>query len=57
MTTEQILAACKLIRESGTSSKVPIPICTLEQLARDAEQWRSMPEQIREAARYVRAGQ
>ena len=54
MTTEQILAACRMVKEAGTSSKVPIPICTLEELARDAEQWRSMPEQIREAAKYVR---
>jgi len=53
MTTDQILAACRLIKESGTSSKVPVPIVTLEELARDAAAWRSAPEQIKDACKLM----
>lgn len=54
MSPEDILAACRQIKEAGTSSKVPIPIITLEQLARDAAAWRATPDYIREVARTVR---
>ena len=53
MTCEEILSACRMIKESGTSSKVPIPIVTLEQLARDAAAWRSAPDQIKDAAKML----
>ncbi len=53
MTAEDVLAACKQIKESGTSSKVPIPIATLEQLAKDAAAWRSAPDQIKDAAKLL----
>lgn len=55
MTCEEVLAACRLIKESGVSSKVPIPIVTLEELARDAAAWRSAPEQIKDACKLMGA--
>jgi hypothetical protein len=54
MSVEQILQDCRRIKEAGTSSKVPVNITILEELARDAAAWRSTPECIREAARAVR---
>ncbi len=53
MTTDEILSACRLIKQAGTSSKVPVPIATLEQLARDAAAWRSAPDQIKDAAKLM----
>jgi hypothetical protein len=53
MTTDQILAACRMVKEAGTSSKVPVPIVTLEPLARDAELWRSLPPDIKDAVKLI----
>lgn len=55
MTIEEIFAACRTIKEAGTSSKVPVPIVTLEALARDASRWRETPAYIRDVAEAVKA--
>lgn len=55
MTIEEILSACRMIKESGVSSKVPVPIVTLEALARDASRWRETPAYIRDVAEAVKA--
>lgn len=53
MTIHEILTACRSIKEAGTSSKVPLPITTIEQLCRDALMWRNAPQMVREAIEKV----
>jgi type II secretory pathway component PulF len=57
MTTEEIKRQCEFIRSTGTSSRHALPITTILELCRDAEAYRSLPEPIKEAAKFVRAGQ
>jgi hypothetical protein len=52
---DDVLAACKFIRETGTSSRVPVPIVTLERLCADAKRWNDAPQFVREAAAAARA--
>ena len=49
MTTGEALAACRMFKESGVSSKVPVPIVSLEPMARDADLWRALPDDIKDA--------
>jgi hypothetical protein len=54
MSAEQVLEDCRRVKEAGTSSKVPVPIVTLEKLCRDALAWQTAPQILKDA---VRAGQ
>jgi hypothetical protein len=49
MTAEQALEACQFFRESGASSRVPVPIVSLEKLCRDAMAWQSAPQVFKDA--------
>jgi hypothetical protein len=55
MTADQVLEDCRRVKQAGTSSKVPVPIATLEKLCRDALAWQATPAYIREVAEAVRA--
>lgn len=50
MTTHQLSIAIKLCKDAG-HSKVPVNISTLQQLLADAEKWRKLPKEAREAWR------
>ena len=50
MTATDILEMCRWVKESGRSSKVPVPISALEKLCRDALAYQSMPKFIKDAA-------
>lgn len=57
MTIHEILNACRTIKEAGTSSKVPLPITTIEELCKDALMWRNAPPMMREAVKSLGGGQ
>lgn len=50
MTVDEILFACRSVKEAGTSSKVPVPISALEKLCRDALAYQSMPKFVKDLA-------
>lgn len=54
MTVDEILAACRFVKETGTSSKVPIPIVTLEKLCADAKAWAETPGYVKDVAKAMR---
>ncbi len=50
MTINDILQNVRLVKEAGTSSKVPVPINVLEQLCQQALQWQRLPEALKDYA-------
>ena len=48
-TPDDILTACRQIKEAGTSSKVPVPITVLERICRDAKAWSEAPAILKDA--------
>lgn len=55
-TIHDVLTACKRVKESGTSSKVPVPISMLEKLCRDALMWQHAPPMMRDAIKSMEGG-
>jgi hypothetical protein len=57
MTLDDLVTQAIKIKETGYSSKIMVPIHVLLEIARDAKQWQAMPETLKEAAKFSRAGQ
>jgi len=50
MTVADILQSVRLVKEAGTSSKVPLPINVIEQICEQALAWQRLPEALKEYA-------
>lgn len=48
-TLEDIDRAIEFLRETGTSSRVPIPLIIAKQLVEDARRYRALPPLVRDA--------
>lgn len=48
MTIADVLAACRMIKTAGTSSKVPLPIHVIESICQDALAWQRVPAPLKE---------
>ena len=50
-TIDDVLKACQFVKQTGTSSKVPVPIIVLERLCREAKLWADAPDVFKDAIR------
>lgn len=49
MTIDDAIAAAKMFKELGTSSKVPLPLSLIIPALEDAKKWREAPQYIKDA--------
>lgn len=54
MTIDEVLQNCRLVKEAGTSSKVPVPIVVLEKLCAAARAWEQTPDYVKDVAKALK---